>query len=441
MSVGVLILSFVSGLTFVQCSRSGGKHQPLLGTDALIADRYRASVTPTHVVSVVEHDAKSTARNAGLTFVQTIKILACFLIPCAILMGFYKACEKKMFTRRKAPAPPAPPKQPAIVLPPPKEAPPQPNPAPAPPPQPEPQAPPQLEPQPVQPQPAPAEPLQTEERSSAARTTITATTASPQSLDPTSATEVVDASKPEAQDTSTGPTFTGAGGSTDANLLEETKPDDNLLEETQPSAPSGEPDASTGAGGSTDANLLEETKPDANLLEETKPDGNLLEETQPSAPSGEPNASAAGWRLGSLFSQMETVAADAEDPEALPPNWFVDVDPTSNAEYYYNSATGESAWQRPGKDSASDDTVQDERDLPIDWYQSKCPSSGVMFYHNDVSGEVQWDHPLDELPEGWDTAIDPTYDTKYYFNVKTGEVSWEAPAKIESAATVSLVQG
>jgi len=64
-----------------------------------------------------------------------------------------------------------------------------------------------------------------------------------------------------------------------------------------------------------------------------------------------------------------------------------------------------------------------------------------MFYHNDVSGEVQWDHPLDELPEGWDTAIDPTYDTKYYFNVKTGEVSWEAPAKIESAATVSLVQG
>ena len=34
-------------------------------------------------------------------------------------------------------------------------------------------------------------------------------------------------------------------------------------------------------------------------------------------------------------------------PESLPQGWTIELDPSSGQEYYYNTVTGESTWERP----------------------------------------------------------------------------------------------
>ena len=34
-------------------------------------------------------------------------------------------------------------------------------------------------------------------------------------------------------------------------------------------------------------------------------------------------------------------------PDSLPQGWTIEIDPSSGQEYYYNTVTGESTWERP----------------------------------------------------------------------------------------------
>ena len=48
-----------------------------------------------------------------------------------------------------------------------------------------------------------------------------------------------------------------------------------------------------------------------------------------------------------LAASRRGAAPAAAAPPPLPEGWAEDVDPSSGNKYFYNEATGETAWERP----------------------------------------------------------------------------------------------
>jgi len=89
----------------------------------------------------------------------------------------------------------------------------------------------------------------------------------------------------------------------------------------------------------------------------------------------------------------------------LPPGWEMAPDPASGKPYYFNRATGESAWTPPAAAPAA------AAQMPA--AVAAAPAAAVA--------------PAGALPPGWETASDPSSGKPYYFNRATGETAWTPP--------------
>ena len=106
------------------------------------------------------------------------------------------------------------------------------------------------------------------------------------------------------------------------------------------------------------------------------------------------------------------ISSHARSETVLPSNWGKDVsDP--NQQYYYNEATGETAWVPPPGSTGG--------------------SSGVAAVGIAAAGgsELALDsgHGRNEtvLPPNWSKDQDVNTGDKYYYNSATEEMAWEAP--------------
>ena len=135
------------------------------------------------------------------------------------------------------------------------------------------------------------------------------------------------------------------------------------------------------------------------------------------------------------------------------------MDDGSGHVYYYNEATGETLWERPGESvaeasaaaasaaaapateaAAARDTTGDAVELPVNWTSHVAElgdATGHTFYSNSVTGEVSWTPPaLDGhlpaghvdggLPEGWEKVAHDD-GGHYYYHAASSETQWEAP--------------
>ena len=73
-----------------------------------------------------------------------------------------------------------------------------------------------------------------------------------------------------------------------------------------------------------------------------------------------------------------------------------------------------------------------------------CPQNNCNWYYNTVTGESTWEKPKDWVDESWDQIqqrspvtnmsglwqqyYDPTYNCNWYYNTRTNQSTWEKPA-------------
>ena len=102
-------------------------------------------------------------------------------------------------------------------------------------------------------------------------------------------------------------------------------------------------------------------------------------------------------------------AAAAERSAALrKPSWREVTDPATGSNYFYNEATGESAWERPQQQPA--------------FVQQQQPSLAA-----------QPTPAASDAASPWQECWHEEYQHKYWYNTTTGESVWEPPAELAAA--------
>ena len=158
--------------------------------------------------------------------------------------------------------------------------------------------------------------------------------------------------------------------------------------------------------------------------------------------------------------------------------WIMEHDKASGFDYYFNTETHESSWERPPDYDGPE--PEPKEDLPK-WVKMYDPNSVAYYYFNNFTNECMWDKPLDYVepkkgahhlagmnPElkaalliqnayrakqarrvlrqktglkdaqehadkaehGWITEHDEASGYDYYVHVETGEVTWEKPIEL-----------
>ena len=103
-------------------------------------------------------------------------------------------------------------------------------------------------------------------------------------------------------------------------------------------------------------------------------------------------------------------------------DWIESEDPRSGQTYYYNTATGETRWERPIPENAAAEssTINGTDGIPCDENNQKKVDNKKKAEDNTVDNN-------EELPDGWAEEEDLTSGEIYYCNFKTGETSWQRP--------------
>ena len=105
---------------------------------------------------------------------------------------------------------------------------------------------------------------------------------------------------------------------------------------------------------------------------------------------------ARGINVGASEVQAATVPKVQEVEESgLPEGWAEAVDQTYGTKYYYNTALGQSSWERPKSVPKSADTrAPPSTNLPPGWRES-VDQSGNVYYCNPFTSETSWEKPVD----------------------------------------------
>jgi hypothetical protein len=143
----------------------------------------------------------------------------------------------------------------------------------------------------------------------------------------------------------------------------------------------------------------------------------------------------------------------AESPELvtesdLPSGWSEEVDQSSGLNYYYNSTTETTSWERPVRDNMGDEygvdgSLADETEGAVEDegpnLQEVDPVGGGQepLKESDrvdpvIEGSSDDNHAEaiadSSLPDGWQEVVDPSSGQTYFYNAATLETSWEHPA-------------
>ena len=166
---------------------------------------------------------------------------------------------------------------------------------------------------------------------------------------------------------------------------------------------------------------------------------------------------------GSEFVVEAEVPPAEEVEPSLPENWQEMQDPSSGRAYYFNSATQETTWDRPGVDPSAVETSESQADGPVDTAPPEDTEQLVapeeithreekVVQHQDGTEENESElvdeaeeTPAEDaadtaepsLPENWQEMQDPSSGRAYYFNSATQETTWDRPGVELSAVETS----
>ena len=106
-----------------------------------------------------------------------------------------------------------------------------------------------------------------------------------------------------------------------------------------------------------------------------------------------------GRKAHLAYQERQAAAAGGGGRAAMPPEWTSAVDPTSNREYYVNKTTGAVQWEMPtlGGGGAADapppPPPPPTSSTKEQWVEANDPSSGRVYYYNVATGETAWTKP------------------------------------------------
>eukprot|EP00977_Amphora_coffeiformis_P009845 scaffold2257_cov169-Amphora_coffeaeformis.AAC.23 len=183
-------------------------------------------------------------------------------------------------------------------------------------------------------------------------------------------------------------------------------------------------------------------------------------------------------------SEIHAPVSETASPQA---GWSEEIHEESGQVYYVNTSTGETSWELPGQEEASDTVTDDKPDGLTENFEAQFEASHsedrASFTEPTQQEDVQKQHVIEEdceglealslsqsaeaddhvignegtepvnlespsleepsdmfqsLPQGWTEAVDPDSGNVFFYNEITGETSWECPSipKFTDAAKV-----
>ncbi|CAI5730456.1 unnamed protein product [Peronospora destructor] len=124
---------------------------------------------------------------------------------------------------------------------------------------------------------------------------------------------------------------------------------------------------------------------------------------------GQPRELSAADKFDPRTTESYRLEPRTTEYKVLRQGWQEVVDPVSGDSYFWNEATNETAWERPG-------------------------SSTVQILNSELT--VAWSGLIVGSKSGWEEVPDATSGDVYYWNQKTNETTWTRPV----ARSVSLGQ-
>jgi len=186
------------------------------------------------------------------------------------------------------------------------------------------------------------------------------------------------------------------------------------------------------------------------------------------------------------------LAASSPSEAVQEEEWVECRDPASGKPYWYNRATGESSWVKPGSQQLQSNGggVVPPSQLASQWVEYKDDSSGLSYWYNTKTGESVWENPNgDDAPQDavrsvaggsvaggsssaslsetilgvqgvleeikvpgaqpmqpasasdpWERYVDEAYGLPYWYNKASGESTWSDP-HADSDAKADELQG